>query len=428
MSRRVVQRVKISKNDMSEDMNHMFKQMMGEEMPDYSIARPKYEKLLKIMQNISTLLMKFSNQLEKRFPEYAKYFQEMIEYASLLKGLCVEFDIAPLPPFDVNSPTTKETMLKYIELVCKQYMALKKNNNIQRLVIICKDLSTYTKYIKNTEKLSAEFIYESPDPDLCILRKMTQLPFKQLYLSEKISKLPNAQSYILTFLHVLLGETTQIFELLSSPDIDIDKFTTIITNAIGQLKGHPELKGCDAAFDKIKSSTNMLKENFNSYYGDFVSSNNPNIIMEEFISDVSRKVEGNARLVLQFKKIMGFYRKQLQKQKNVSPHVMGMMNFVGNKLDNVDTSQLPKHDDDDGSDESDSEEQLEKDSEKEAEELPELVSKPIEEIPTSSTSSTSNTATSSTSSTSKSSAAIVEDADDEPIKKITKISKKKGKK
>ena len=313
MSRvKVVTKVKMDKNMLSGDMSHMFKQMMGEETPDFAVIRPKYERLLIVMSNVAILLSKFTSLIEKRISEYSSNYAEMNDYANNLKTLCKDYEIPPLPLYDTDNPHAKEELTKYIETVSKKYLALKNDKVVKNLVIVCKDLSAFSKFIKNTDKLSAQFIHDSPEPDMCILRKITQLPFKQLYLSEKLAKVPGAQAYILTFLHMFLKETQQVFEMLSSPDIDIDKFVTIISSGLDKMKSHPELRGCTDAFEKIRRSTSMLKDNFGSYYGDFMASNNPNIIMENFISDVSRKVDGNIRLVSQFKRIMGFYRKQLQ--------------------------------------------------------------------------------------------------------------------
>ena len=384
MSRaRVTTRTKVDKSLMSDDMSHMFKQMMGEETPDFSIIKPKYERLLTIMSNIYTLLLKFTSLIEKRIPEYANNYKEMNDYANTLKELCRNYEIPPMPMFD-SSDNNTGAIKEYIDTVSKKYLALKNDKCIKNLVIVCKDLSAYSKFIKNTEKLSAQFIHDSPEPDMCILKKITQLPFKQLYLSEKLIKVPGAQAYILTFLHMFLKETQQVYEMLSSPDIDIDKFVVIISNGLDKMKSHPELRGCTDAFEKIRKSTNMLKDNFGSYYGDFMASNNPNIIMENFISDVSRKVEGNIKLVSQFKRIMGFYRKQLQKSGNVPSQVTGMMNFIGDKLDKIGDS---NNDDDDGdvNDSDDSTSDIEKT------EAPEKPEKPAESA---STSSTPNTDTS----------------------------------
>lgn len=417
--------MKVNKSMMSDDMQHMFKQMMGEETPDYSVIKPKYEKLLISMSNVATLLLKFTTMIEKHVPQYSTNYDEMRQYGNSLKELCAEFEIPPMPALDLADTNAKTTYTEYISQVSKKYVALKNNKFIKNLVIVCKDLSVYSKYIKNTDKLSAQFIHESADPDLSILKKITQLPFKQLYLSEKMTKLASAQSYILSFLHAFLKETQLVYEMLSSPDIDIDKFVVIISDGLNTLKKHPELRGCDDAFKKILNSTNMLKENFNTYYGDFMASNNPNIIMEEFISDVSRKVEGNRRLVFQFRKIMGYYRKQIQKQGNAPSQVTGMLNFIGDKLDKA------VENDDDDNPESDNE-----DSEQEGDHVPETL---ISDTATNSASSVNPQSSSSTSvsnltssanpqsssSTSVSNSTNSDEIHDEsPVKKVTKLTKK----
>jgi len=77
-----------------------------------------------------------------------------------------------------------------------------------------------------------------------------------------------------------------------------------------------QIPRCDQAFNKISESVGLLKGNFNSYYKDYISSNNPTIIMENFVLDVSKNTRASPVLTAQFRKIIAHYRKIASQQAN----------------------------------------------------------------------------------------------------------------
>ena len=107
----------------------------------------------------------------------------------------------------------------------------------------------------------------------------------------------------------MLYITTQdIYQLISSPDVDIDKLSEVIVAAIEAAK--KQIPRCDRAFKIIGNSVDMLKSNMNTYYKDFVATSNPTIIFESFISDIANDVNMDSQTLNQFKRIIFHFRKK----------------------------------------------------------------------------------------------------------------------
>ena len=86
----------------------------------------------------------------------------------------------------------------------------------------------------------------------------------------------------------------------------------VIISSLDDVKKH--IPRCDEAFDKIRESVGLLKGNFGGYYKDYVASNNPTIIMENFVLDVSKKTESSPKVTGQFRRIISHYRKLASQQ------------------------------------------------------------------------------------------------------------------
>ncbi|KAK1930486.1 hypothetical protein P3T76_014157 [Phytophthora citrophthora] len=108
----------------------------------------------------------------------------------------------------------------------------------------------------------------------------------------------------------LLYITTQdIYAIVSTPNVDIDKLSEFIVKAIGAAKAR-----CDKAFRLVENSVDMLKTGMSSYYKDFVASGNPTIIIENFINDISTDLKIDTPTLGQFKRIIFYFRRQASKK------------------------------------------------------------------------------------------------------------------
>jgi len=305
----------------------MFNQMLGTERPDHNVVKPKYEELIRLLDSISSLINKFGTSvIVKLFPEYITEFKKMVEFAIEIKKKCMEYAVP-------DSPTDPNDMKDYVNSIVDNYLHLKDCQTVKRLIKVCSVLGKQKKYLGNENKLSAEFIKNSVEPDLCLLDSFTNLPFKQIFISDKL-KNKEAKQYVLIFLHMMWDRTYHIYKTITSPDVDVDKFVEIVSKSIDDVKG--KIPRCNEAFNKIKNATHMLKDNFGDYYKDFVESENPSIIMENFISDVAQSAEGSPQLVMQFKKIISFYKKNAQAHMQNNPQLKQVFSMVNDQLSALD--------------------------------------------------------------------------------------------
>lgn len=311
----------------ADQMMNMFNQMLGTERPEYGVIRPKLETLCKTLISIKTLLNKFiQSDIRKGFPEHSKHFDEMNTFIELLGKTVADYGMPP-PPSDMSDVNGwKEYMNKTVD----NYLAVKDCQAVKKLIVLCRELKKQKKYIGNREKLSKEFIVTSVDPDVFMLDPICRLPFKDIFIGDKIKKMKNAEQYILLLLCMLFDKTYDIYKTITSPDVDVDKFVDIVTTSIDQVK--KQIPRCDAAFNKIKNATSMLKDNFDVYYKDFITNQNPTSIMEDFVADVSRTVNGDAKMISQFTKIINFYKSRSQQQMQNNPQLKKVFDVVGNQL------------------------------------------------------------------------------------------------
>jgi hypothetical protein len=311
----------------ADQMMGMFNQMLGTERPEFSVVKPKLEKLCKVLNSVQTLLSKFNqSDIRKGFPEHNKHFDEITTFIESISKTLTDYNLptAPSDMSDVNG--WKEYMNKTVD----NYLAVKDCPIVKKLVILCRELKKQKKYIGNREKLSKEFIVTSVDPDVFMLDPICRLPFKDIFIGEKIKRMKNAEQYILLLLCMLFEKTFEVYKTITSPDVDVDKFVDIVTTSIDQVK--KQIPQCDAAFNKIKNATSMLKDNFDVYYKDFITNQNPTSIMEDFVLDVSRTVNGDIKMVAQFNKIINFYKSKSKAQMQNNPQLKKVFDVVGNQL------------------------------------------------------------------------------------------------
>mgnify|MGYP000468662943 CR=1 FL=1 len=189
------------------------------------------------------------------------------------------------------------------------YLQLKEHKVIKDCIHICKNLIIYKKYIENNDNLSDNFIKSSKTHELVIF-PFCNFDIKFIYTIVKIDD--SIKKYLLIFMNMLFNTSYDIYQIITSPDIDISNFSDIIVDSIKQAK--KMIPRANKAFRKIEESVELLKDNFQNYYKDFITTKNPTIIIENFILDVSKENTGELDLDLarQFKKIVMFYQKKSQ--------------------------------------------------------------------------------------------------------------------
>ena len=190
------------------------------------------------------------------------------------------------------------------------YTAIKKCNVVNTTIITCKNLVIYKKSIGNKDDLKDHFLTKSSGLSFAPLPELGQVNFKQIYNDERLTS--NDQEFILLVLNKLYTIGHDVYEAISSPDVDVAEFVKVIMSSISEVKKH--IPRCDQAFQKIIESVDLLKGNFKSYYKDFASSGNPTIIMENFVLDVSKNTKSTPAVTNQFRHIISHYRKLAAQQ------------------------------------------------------------------------------------------------------------------
>jgi hypothetical protein len=209
---------------------------------------------------------------------------------------------------------------------------LKKCNIINIIIVTCKNLLIYKKYIEDKDKISDLFLTKTAGNVIAPFPDFSELNFKRIYNDDSLSA--NDKSFVLMFISKLYEVSYNVYETLSDPDVDVNEFVFIILNSIDSVKKH--IPRCNDAFDKIIESVDVLKSNFNDYYKDFIASSNPAIIMEHFVLDVAKNTKPTPKLTAQFRKIITHYRDVASKNSSMDPRLQTLFKTVDKNFEELD--------------------------------------------------------------------------------------------
>ena len=304
-----------------EGINSMFEEMMGLKDCDISIILPKFIKVRNYLRHIHKILVQFSNfaPIRSDFSNMTEALDQISAYAAVMKDSIV-FGTTDCDETEETYASVSKTDLNNL------YKKLKENTHVRQLIVLCGKLKQYSKYFEDINNLKDNFIGQEPGLSLIIFDFST-LDLKHLWASPNIK--PMIKKYVLSILHYIYCDLFQIYKITTSPDVDIDKFTEVLLNSIGQLKKQPGLNRCNNAFKRIESSVELLKGNFDGYYRESIASANPNMIVESFIIDVSNQGGADARLTREFRQIIQYMHKvSAQNGRNKDPNVQKLFSML----------------------------------------------------------------------------------------------------
>lgn len=361
-------KVKVTQKSIKDpELIDMFNNMLGEGSPDPAIVIPKYESIMlnarEILQLLEALMRSplrasFYFDFKKGFDEIRKF----IDVSGVaLDALAMEKNdkiLTGAELHEINShPERIQEFMNNMQLRYKisnlgeSYKNLKSSGFVKEMVMTTRNIKNSLMLEKERtkaehhclevkENLTPDFIVQS-DGDFLELFSFSTFDFKQLYLHETMS--PEFSKYILFLMHLLYKKMSIIIREITSPDIDVDKFAEVLIRSISEVRKH--IPRCDRAFDKIESSVGLLKQNFGEYYKDFISSQNPGIIIENFVSDVARNAKADLTTTNQFRRIIQYYRKSMS-GKIQDPKVKKIFELVSTQLDALETEVRKKPDSD----------------------------------------------------------------------------------
>jgi hypothetical protein len=321
MSRRVKMKSALPKGS-GEDiqmLNSMFDQMTGASHADHSIIKPKYEKIkvsLTKFCKVFELLLNFKN-FPENFPECKKSFSEIRIFIDKIR---LENNLVETETSDKKEKGEDEK-----KEINEKFVKLKDSAEVQQIIITSSILGKHKKYLEDKANLSDEFIRREPG------LSMEPFPFssfdlKKIWVSDNFNEM--IKKFILNILSHLYKLGYEIYDLVTSPNVDIKQFSQVLIRNIGMLK--KQIPRCDKAFDIISDSVIMLEGNFKGYYKTSVEAENPSIIIESFIVDVSMKQKSNANITRQFRKIIMFMKKK--SANNNDPRVKKLFSILNSQF------------------------------------------------------------------------------------------------
>jgi hypothetical protein len=232
---------------------------------------------------------------------------------------------------------------KEIKQFVDVFTTVKNCNLVNCIIKTCGYLISKKHYIGDKLNLNGRFLCKA-GLTYCPLPDLPAANFKAFYARGNLED----QRYILLFLHELYKISYDLYEALSSPDIDIDEFVNAIMSSLKEVRKH--IPRCNEAFDKIAESVHLLKGNFNGYYRDYVASSNPTVIMENFVTDVAKNTKSSAKVTSQFRRIIVHYKKLASQQTN-NPKMAAIFNQVDANFKELDRQTKLDHLDESDSDE-----------------------------------------------------------------------------
>lgn len=366
--------------DDKKDLLKMFNQITGVCDADRLIIIPKIDKIYKSVveyNKLYSVLLNFPTFTDQ-FKDYSFWFDDIKEFLQkLIKSLDVDITKKygdPLETTDMPWHTMDDAKLNVF------YKDLKDNDFLKKMIITGNNLAPYKRYLVGSVSnvLDDAFIYREPGLTLTPLSFST-LDLKVIWGTADINN--KAKQFILSILKHTYKIGIEVYDIITSPDVDIKKFSKILVDSIGKMK--KQIPRCDKAFKIIENSVSMLESNFKSYFRGSVEAGNPSIIIESFIVDISTSQKASPTVAREFREIVAFL-KQNSAQNN-DPKVKRLFSMLNNQFASLDaemgvkTTSAPVKDDFDLDIEKDL--QMERDLELAAESLADNL---VTELPSSS--------------------------------------------
>jgi hypothetical protein len=321
----------------NKDVIDMFQGVLGgaEGGVKLSIAHPKYLRMqVHLDRFIRLLVVLHDSRPMQHFPHPREHLASYV--AALRNQLAASFNAPDLAPWLEAPPGALETC-KYDSVPPETaarfgevFTAAKKCSLVNTAIVTCKNLLPHKQALADMGGLSGRFLTKGAGNVFAPLPDLPQVNFKQVYIDDRLA--PNDKEFVLVVLHKLYTITHDVYEAVTSPDVDVGEFVDVIMGSIGEVQR--QIPRCGQAFQKIADSVGLLKDNFGGYYKDYAASGNPTIIMENFVLDVSKNTNASPAITAQFRRIIAHYRK-LASQQATNPKLQSLFAQIDANFDEL---------------------------------------------------------------------------------------------
>jgi hypothetical protein len=330
-----------------QDLNEIFNQLLGEtKVLNLDIIYPKYKALYETYEKSYKLLDMLRNHIiikhmrdeddiiESDFndvDEFMKIFKEFL-VVNHNKYLIEEFNKKNVTLEDVNNNDMYD--LKMVEELSDKYKNLKKSEITNVHIEYLTTILNYKKQLEECEDL--RWINLISD-QLFDIFPFTNLNFKTIInfnLDEEDKKLFN--KFLALILKKKMDLCKKIYDIITTPDINVKDLASLILENLDNFK--KEIPRCDKAFNKIEEALRTLEDKFNDYYKDYVVTNDPSIMIQNFLSDIYKKGKEDPTLVVQLRKIIKYFTDKIKTHKNSNSNINGIVDKLNNLFKENDTT------------------------------------------------------------------------------------------
>ncbi|VVB70998.1 Uncharacterised protein [uncultured archaeon] len=315
--------VKVLRKHSGKEITDKFFEILGIGGSNFKLAYPKYGRLRVIVDKFINQITFFKSvKLWSQFPTEKQTLDKYITDFNQLKNQYFH----DVPVQDVEHPTETE-----IKIFTTHFEQTKRSVVSDSIVATCRNLMSYKKHIKSGEPINFNSLFNVAGNKFDTIDKL-DINFKSMFITDKLDA--QDKEDIGKLLHNLLHTTYEYYEEMMKPDIDPDELVVIVEQSIDEIRH--KLPRCDTAFDLISKSIHMLKDNFSNYYKDFVIANNPTVIFENFVMDVSKTTKTSAKVKFQFRQIISYYKKLAQQNAGNMPSLQSVFKKADEHLNILD--------------------------------------------------------------------------------------------
>lgn len=309
----------------------MFRMMSGADDAPPSVIIPKICEVRNKVRHILNVLNQFATLkiIRDRFEKFSRGFTQILDFCESCKNDLILQDSQPekgqsnedRPDDYKNVPKEKINLI---------YRGIKNSNTIQQITIMTSVLKKFKDPLENFNKTKENFINTEPGSSLFIFR-FSDLDFKVLWADNNMDSY--LKLYTATVFKLLLHDGEDIYNIITSADIDPEEFAKNMTNALCQMENQREISNCRDAFKAMRQGSSLLKNKMNDYYRESVIAENPSLMFTSFLTDViNAQAQGeekaSKKLRAQFMRICGFIQKQSQKRGVNDPTMKKMLSNV----------------------------------------------------------------------------------------------------
>jgi hypothetical protein len=259
-------------------------------------------------------------------PTYSEYEDEINQITQFVADLRENIYIQ-------NDKEDKEETYEELSRadINKHYRSIKENKFTKSIVVMCSNLKRHEANFSKPESMKENFVLQEPGLTFYMFEFST-LDFKAIWNNDKTTSA--IKKYIMVVFAQLYKHSHAIYRCITSADVDIDTFAVLLIGAIKDMRKQPELHRCTNAFNRIEGSVHLLKERFDNYYRESIAAANPDLLVMNFIVDVSNEGGATASLTREFRTIIAYMHKSSQRNgKNKDANVQKIFKMLNSNFE-----------------------------------------------------------------------------------------------